>query len=392
MAERPEPYIRRDPGDVIRSGDWNELQVQAREEVHVHRHTGGVDGLKIPRDGIEAKAIDGSLIDPAAAVVLKKLNVSTELKVDAKSLLVDLAMTGKLGIGTNNPTDKLTIADGDVRIEGGKYRRLKIISDQYWAGIELVSRNQGEAGRPHIDFTHGDLDDPNFGIRMSAPDNDSFTIEGGNVGINTSTPKAALDINGGAFLGYETTLTDFGAIMQSGFYQNGGKQITGDVPDTSHSWTHMITARHSNQGNNHQLQIASSYAENNRIFFRKIAHSKESKNPAWHELATKEQEDWRAVSFLNGWTNYGGSYNPAGYFKDNMGMVHLRGLVKSGAIPKHIFILPTGFRPQYRELQPVQTNSNTIGRVDVLTDGRVHVTAGNAGWLSLDGITFRAYR
>ena len=91
MAERPEPYVRRDPGDVIRSGDWNELQVQAREEVHGHRHTGGADGLKIPRGGIVANAIDGSLIDPQAHVVLDSLTINKELKVNGNAVLGDIA-------------------------------------------------------------------------------------------------------------------------------------------------------------------------------------------------------------------------------------------------------------------------------------------------------------
>jgi len=57
--------VPKGPGDIIRSGDWNELQVKAKEEIRSHRHTGGDDGLLIPRTGIEEKAIGGSHIDPA---------------------------------------------------------------------------------------------------------------------------------------------------------------------------------------------------------------------------------------------------------------------------------------------------------------------------------------
>jgi hypothetical protein len=87
--------------------------------------------------------------------------------------------TGHLGVGTNTPADKLTVQDGDVRIEGGRYRRLKIVSDKYWAGIELVTREQGEAGNPHIDFTHGQLDAPNYGIRVAATNNTTLNIAAG---------------------------------------------------------------------------------------------------------------------------------------------------------------------------------------------------------------------
>lgn len=103
-------------------------------------------------------------------------------------LFID-SSTGSLGVGTNNPIDALHVANGDVRIAGGEYRRLKIVSDSYWAGIELVARNQGKAGRPHIDFTHGDLDNPNYGIRMSASSNTELNIE-------TLTGDATLKVKG----------------------------------------------------------------------------------------------------------------------------------------------------------------------------------------------------
>jgi hypothetical protein len=91
-------------------------------------------------------------------------------------LYIDPA-TGNVGLGTNNPVDKLTVAGGDVRVEGGRYRRLKLVSDSAWTGIELVARNKGEAGFPYIDFTLGDLDNPDYGVRILAPDNRTFQVE-----------------------------------------------------------------------------------------------------------------------------------------------------------------------------------------------------------------------
>lgn len=90
--------------------------------------------------------------------------------------------------------------------------------------------------------------------------------------------------------------------------------------------------------------------------------------------------------------NYSATYNPAGYFRDKNGIVHLRGLVKSGTMGATIFTLPEGYRPAYRELQPVIANAtpNIIGRCDIYTNGNVNATSGNNGWYSLDGTTFRA--
>ena len=102
------------------------------------------------------------------------------------------------------------------------------------------------------------------------------------------------------------------------------------------------------------------------------------------------EEAWIVPAFMNSWTNYDTTYNPAGYFKDSLGIVHLRGLVKNGTNNTTIFTLPVGYRPSNRELQAVQTNLNTIGRVDILADGQVTVVSGSNGWVSLDGITFRA--
>jgi hypothetical protein len=107
-------------------------------------------------------------------------------------------------------------------------------------------------------------------------------------------------------------------------------------------------------------------------------------------------ESWQTPSLQNGWVIYPETtgnpptpmYNPPGYFKDSFGIVHLRGLVQNGG--GTIFTLPVGYRPAYRELQAVQTWNNTIGRLDVHTDGQVIMQQGNNGWFSLDGVTFRA--
>ena len=100
---------------------------------------------------------------------------------------------------------------------------------------------------------------------------------------------------------------------------------------------------------------------------------------------------WIAPTFVNNWVNYGGGYNTAGYRKDAMGYVHLRGLIKSGTAAQNAFVLPAGYRPEMRELLSVQSN-DTEGRIDVLTTGDVLMQGISNIWVCLDGLTFKAYQ
>ena len=100
---------------------------------------------------------------------------------------------------------------------------------------------------------------------------------------------------------------------------------------------------------------------------------------------------WTNATYQNSWVTYNAAvFAPARYIKDDLGVVHLDGLVMLGTIGAAIFTLPAGHRPAYTQLFAVATNPNTIGRVDVLTNGQVVATSGNNGWISLAGLTFLA--
>jgi len=110
------------------------------------------------------------------------------------------------------------------------------------------------------------------------------------------------------------------------------------------------------------------------------------------DYLTAPDSDWVNFTYTGTWVDYGGGYNPGSYRKDALGYVHLRGLVKSGTDGTSITTLPTGYRPEYRHLFVVESN-DLAGRLDVLTDGTVIPQAAttNPAWVSLDGITFKAY-
>jgi len=116
-----------------------------------------------------------------------------------------------------------------------------------------------------------------------------------------------------------------------------------------------------------------------------------------------EQENWIVPTLVNGWVNYSKSngYNPAGFFKDKMGVLLLRGLIKRPGLGPfgyaswpslRLFTLPVGYKPAFREFLTSARDPVGIGsRIDIASNGEVHVMVGSGGWTSLDGITFRAH-
>jgi hypothetical protein len=115
------------------------------------------------------------------------------------------------------------------------------------------------------------------------------------------------------------------------------------------------------------------------------------------------------------WHNLGGSFAPASFYRDQLGIVHLRGVVVlpievagvSDPLELNIFRLPAGYRPSTHQIFSVAgqsidsdgTNDASAARVDVNPTGLVvdildcgssnNDCAGNGGFLSLSGIDFR---
>lgn len=101
---------------------------------------------------------------------------------------------------------------------------------------------------------------------------------------------------------------------------------------------------------------------------------------------------WLAPAFVNGWSQYGGGYDPASYRQDALtGQVFLRGAVKGGS-GTTIWTLPVGFRRTGSALYTVWGESSSaygLSLVAILADGSVgHVLGPSTAFLSLDGISF----
>lgn len=105
--------------------------------------------------------------------------------------------------------------------------------------------------------------------------------------------------------------------------------------------------------------------------------------------ASAPLEQWNAPTLTNSWVNYGGSFNPAGYWRDPFSLVHLRGTMKSGTIGSAAFTLPAGYRPANTELHAVTSNS-AFARIVIDGGGVVTPDIGSNVNVSIDGVTFRA--
>lgn len=113
-------------------------------------------------------------------------------------------------------------------------------------------------------------------------------------------------------------------------------------------------------------------------------------------IAEHGAEGWRAVgasgqpAFEGAWVNEGsGTYQDAGFFADGEGVVHLRGVVKSGTLGAGAFTLPAGYRPaKYTEFAVV--SNNAFGKLGIYAAGYVVPLTGATTHFSLDGVSFRA--
>ena len=103
---------------------------------------------------------------------------------------------------------------------------------------------------------------------------------------------------------------------------------------------------------------------------------------AFHEIGAAGEP-----SFQNSWVNDDPASASGAFYKDPLGIVHLKGVLKSGT-NGDIFFLPVGYRPSKNLIQVIWRAGGT-GQLLVYGGGGVVVGSGT-GALSLDGVTFRA--
>jgi hypothetical protein len=109
----------------------------------------------------------------------------------------------------------------------------------------------------------------------------------------------------------------------------------------------------------------------------------------WHEVGAPGEP-----GFQNSWSNETDGQTVA-FYKDRLGVVHLRGVAEGGTPTQAIFTLPPGFRPAAGPLLPfavacLPCGATGTGTLLVAEEGPGTVEAPAAEIVSLEGVTFRA--
>jgi hypothetical protein len=95
--------------------------------------------------------------------------------------------------------------------------------------------------------------------------------------------------------------------------------------------------------------------------------------------------------FQNGWVNYGNGYSHAGFFKDALGIVHLKGTLFGGN-GTTAFTLPKGYRPAEHLISSAGSGDVIAASLVIFTDGELRPFCAsnfNNCTVGLDGLSFR---
>jgi hypothetical protein len=113
---------------------------------------------------------------------------------------------------------------------------------------------------------------------------------------------------------------------------------------------------------------------------------------AWHEVGSAGNPSFGPCSGTDNWQNFGSTESTAAFFRDQAGIVHLKGTVKcptSNTITGGMFTLPAGYRPAANSEFLANYDAGTANTLEVLASGQVATEAVVSSSLSLDGISFR---
>ena len=114
--------------------------------------------------------------------------------------------------------------------------------------------------------------------------------------------------------------------------------------------------------------------------------------------ASSVSEPYREVNtpgqpqFQNGWANRGGSDSTAAFYRDPLGVVHLKGTFETGNDNTVAFTLPPGYRASRTLNMPAFPGTGNPTQLTIPPNGNVSADCiGSASCIvGIDGLTFRA--
>lgn len=123
------------------------------------------------------------------------------------------------------------------------------------------------------------------------------------------------------------------------------------------------------------------------ILERKAAIAKVPDSEAWRVVGAVGQP-----AFQNGWVNFGGGEPALSFYKDPLGIVRIRGLIKSGAVNSVVFTLPVGYRPNIGggSIRFACMATGALSQCYVNAAGSVVMFSGSNTDVDLSVISFRA--
>jgi hypothetical protein len=141
---------------------------------------------------------------------------------------------------------------------------------------------------------------------------------------------------------------------------------------------------------------------------KSVTAGKLAPSAPWREVGTVGQPQFDSTCLpdppCHFWANYGGNYAHVAFYKDPLGVVHLKGTAICTEISGNcgagafqlIFTLPAGFIPAADEYFAVPGSDSygqilVLGQAEGVSAGQVIARVGvSTAYMSLDGITFRA--